>query len=167
QQTTEHARREDNTNKVAIEGGLAGMVVNYAKCCSPLPGEDIVGIIATGKGVSVHMRTCRNLEQFADQPDRWLPVSWSKAAENGDLRHFVCRLRFHVRNDTGALASITNVIANSNAQIIEIATENRNADSMTIRCEMEITNKNHLNRLIQQLSGLKVMLSVEKIYGWN
>lgn len=165
--TLDISHKDDPTAKVAIEGGLAGMVVNYAKCCSPLPGEEIVGIIATGKGVSIHMRTCRNLEQFADQPDRWLPVSWSKAAENGDLRHFVCRLRFYVRNDTGALASITNVIANSNAQIIEIATENRNADSMTIRCEMEITNKAHLNRLIQQLSGLKVMLSVEKIYGWN
>ena len=152
---------------VGLEGLVPGMAVHFAKCCSPLPGEDIVGIIATGKGINIHMRTCRNLEQFADQPDRWLPVRWSDKAEHGDLRQFVCRLRFHVKNDPGALATVTSTIANADANIIEIATEHRTADSSAIRCEMEIKGKEHLNKLIQQLSGLKVMLRVEKIYGWN
>ncbi|PZP38935.1 MAG: bifunctional (p)ppGpp synthetase/guanosine-3',5'-bis(diphosphate) 3'-pyrophosphohydrolase [Pseudomonas fluorescens] len=152
---------------VGLEGITPGMSVHFAKCCSPLPGEDIVGIIATGKGINIHMRTCHNLEQFADQPDRWLPVRWSTQAEHGDLRQFVCRLRFHVRNDPGALATITSTIANADANIIEIATESRNADSSAIRCEMEIKGKEHLNKLIQHLSGLKVMLRVEKIYGWS
>lgn len=152
---------------VGLEGITPGMAIHFAKCCSPLPGEDIVGIIATGKGINIHMRTCHNLEQFADQPDRWLPVKWSKDAEDGDLRHFVCRLRFHVKNDPGALATVTSTIANADANIIEIATEHRTADSSAIRCEMEIKGKEHLNKLIQQLSSLKVMLRVEKIYGWN
>lgn len=152
---------------VGLEGITPGMSVHFAKCCSPLPGEDIVGIIATGKGINIHMRTCKNLEQFVDQPDRWLPVRWSNAAEHGDLRQFVCRLRFHVKNDYGALAAITSTIANADANIIEIATENRNADSTSIRCEMEIKSKEHLNKLIQHLSSLKVMLRVEKIYGWS
>lgn len=152
---------------VGLEGITPGMAVHFAKCCSPLPGEDIVGIIATGKGINIHMRTCRNLEQFADQPDRWLPVRWSKDAEHGDLRQFVCRLRFHVKNDPGALATLTSTIANADANIIEIATEHRTADSSAIRCEMEIKGKEHLNKLIQSLSALKVMLRVEKIYGWS
>ena len=168
------ARRkaEENAGKivdeaVGLEGITPGMSVHFAKCCSPLPGEDIVGIIATGKGINIHMRTCKNLEQFVDQPDRWLPVRWSTQAEHGDLRQFVCRLRFHVKNDHGALALITSTIANADANIIEIATESRTADSTSIRCEMEIKGKEHLNKLIQQLSGLKVMLRVEKIYGWS
>ena len=152
---------------VGLEGITPGMSVHFAKCCSPLPGEEIVGIIATGKGINIHMRTCRNLEQFADQPDRWLPVKWSNDAEHGDLRQFVCRLRFHVKNDSGALATITSTIANADANIIEIATEHRTADSSAIRCEMEIKGKEHLNKLIQHLSALKVMLRVEKIYGWS
>ncbi len=152
---------------VGLEGITPGMSVHFAKCCSPLPGEDIVGIIATGKGINIHMRTCKNLEQFVDQPDRWLPVRWSSTAEHGDLRQFICRLRFHVKNDPGALALITSTIANADANIIEIATENRNLDSTSIRCEMEIKSKEHLNKLIQHLSGLKVMLRVEKIYGWS
>ena len=152
---------------VGLEGITPGMAIHFAKCCSPLPGEDIVGIIATGKGINIHMRTCHNLEQFADQPDRWLPVKWSKSAEDGDMRHFICRLRFHVKNDPGALATVTSTIANADANIIEIATEHRTVDSSAIRCEMEIKGKEHLNKLIQHLSALKVMLRVEKIYGWS
>jgi guanosine-3',5'-bis(diphosphate) 3'-pyrophosphohydrolase len=152
---------------IALSGVMAGMSIHYAKCCSPLPGEDIVGIISTGRGIGVHMRTCKNLEQFADQPDRWLPVSWSEAALEGKLRSFVCRLRFYMRNEPTALANITSVIANADANIIEIGTESRNVDMMTVRCEMEIRNKDHLNRLIAALSSLKDMMRVEKIYSWN
>lgn len=154
-------------DSVGLEGIIPGMAVTFSKCCSPLPGEEIVGIISTGRGISIHMRTCHNLEQFADQPDRWLPVRWSEHAKEGDMRQFVCRLRFHVRNDSGALSAITSTIANNDANIIEIATEHRTADSMSIRCEMEIRSKEHLNKLIQHLSALKVMLRVEKIYGWS
>lgn len=154
-------------DSVGLVGITPGMAVHFAKCCSPLPGEDIVGIIATGRGITIHMRTCHNLEQFADQPDRWLPVRWSDEAEHGDLRMFVCRLRFHVKSDPGALATITSTIANTDANIIEIATEHRTTDSMSIRCEMEVRGKEHLNKLIQHLSALKVMLRVEKIYGWS
>jgi GTP pyrophosphokinase len=150
----------------AVEGVIAGMSITYAKCCSPLPGEDIVAILTTGRGLVVHMRTCHNLEQLADQPDRWLPVSWSPSALKGEHRGFVCRLRFHVRNEPSALATITSVIANTDANIIDIATEQRNTDAMTLRCEMEIRNKEHLNRLIAVLSAQKAMLRVEKIYGW-
>jgi GTP pyrophosphokinase len=152
---------------VGLEGITPGMAVHFAKCCSPLPGEEIVGIIATGRGITIHMRTCRNLEQFADQPDRWLPVKWSKAATHGDLRQFICRLRFYVKNTPGTLATLTSTIANADANIVEISTEHRTQDSMTLRCEMEVQNRDHLNRLIQHLSALKVMLRVEKIYGWS
>jgi len=150
----------------ALDGVIAGMSITYAKCCSPLPGEDIVAILTTGRGLVVHMRSCHNLEQMADQPDRWLPVSWSPSALKGEHRGFVCRLRFHVRNEPTALATITSVIANTDANIIDIATEQRNTDAMTLRCEMEIRNKEHLNRLIAVLSAQKAMLRVEKIYGW-
>lgn len=152
---------------VGLEGITHGMAVHFAKCCSPLPGEDIVGIISTGRGISIHMRTCRNLEQFAEQPDRWLPVKWSDGASRGDKRQFVCRLRFQILSEPGALASITSTIANSDANIIEIATEHRTGDSMSVRCEMEIRNKDHLNRLVQQISALKSVLRVEKVYGWS
>lgn len=152
---------------IGLEGITSGMAVHFAKCCSPLPGEDIVGIVTTGRGISIHMRTCRNLENFAEQPDRWIPVKWSKSAEAGEMRNFVCRLRFFVKHDSGALAAVATAIADAGANVIDIATEHKTHDAMTIRCEMEVTNKDHLNRLVHSLSSLKVMLRVEKIYAWN
>jgi GTP pyrophosphokinase len=152
---------------MGLEGLIPGMAVHFAKCCSPLPQEDIVGIISTGRGISVHMRTCRNLENFADQPDRWLPVRWSDAALRGEYKRYVCRIRFHLRNTDGAVSGLTSALANEDANIIEISTEYRTADAIAVRCEMEIRNKDHLNRLIQHLSTHKLMLSVEKIYAWS
>ena len=152
---------------LGLEGLINGMAVHLAKCCSPLPQEDIVGIISTGRGISVHMKTCRNLENFADQPDRWLPVHWSAAALRGEYKRYVCRLRFHLRNQDGAVSGLTSALANEDANIIEISTEYRTADAIAVRCEMEIRNKDHLNRLIQHLSTHKLMLSVEKIYAWS
>jgi GTP pyrophosphokinase len=152
---------------VVLEGVTSGLAVHYAKCCSPLPGEDVVGIITTGRGLTVHIRTCKNLEPLVDQPDRWLPVSWSKAAEEGKFRQFVCRIRFHVKNEAGALASLTTAIAGQDANIVYIASEHRTVDAMSVRCEMEIRNRNHLDKLIQHLSGLKSVLRVEKIYAWT
>jgi len=165
-------RREDAQHDHAQEGAVlegltSGIAMHFAKCCSPLPGEEIVGIIQSGRGVAIHMRTCKQLERLADQPERWLPVHWSAAAERGDLRTFLCRLRFHVHNQPGALANITSTIANLDANIIDIRTESRAPDSSTIRCEIEIRNRDHLNKLITHLSALKVMLRVEKIYAWT
>jgi guanosine-3',5'-bis(diphosphate) 3'-pyrophosphohydrolase len=159
--------KQSGTHSLGLEGLIPGMAVHFAKCCSPLPQEDIVGIISTGRGINVHMRTCRNLEQFADQPDRWLPVRWSEAALKGDLKKYVCRIRFHLMNTDGAVSSLTSALANEDANIIEIATEHRTVDAITVRCEMEIRNKDHLNRMIQHLSNHKLVLGVEKVYGWN
>ncbi|PIZ30216.1 MAG: bifunctional (p)ppGpp synthetase/guanosine-3',5'-bis(diphosphate) 3'-pyrophosphohydrolase [Alphaproteobacteria bacterium CG_4_10_14_0_8_um_filter_53_9] len=163
----EESQNLSGDEAVGLEGIMGGMAVHFAKCCSPLPGEDVVGIISTGRGISVHMKTCKNLEQFADQPDRWLPVKWSKTALEGEARAFVCRLRFHLANDPGALASVASTVANLDANIVEIFTEHRGVDSTTVRCEIEIRTKDHLNRLITNLTALKQVLRVEKIYAWN
>ena len=61
---------------VPIRGLIPGMAVHFAGCCHPLPGERIVGIVATGKGVSIHTIDCETLESFAEMPERWLDVSW-------------------------------------------------------------------------------------------
>ncbi len=152
---------------LGLEGLTTGMAVHLAKCCSPLPQEDIVGIISTGRGITVHMRTCRNLEQFVDQPDRWLPVSWSHSAAKGEWRRYVCRLRFHLRNVDGVISTLTTALASEDANIIEFVTEHRTVDAVSVRAEMEIRNKDHLNSLIQHMSAHRHVLSVEKIYAWT
>jgi GTP pyrophosphokinase len=61
---------------IPITGLIPGMAINFAGCCHPLPGDRIVGIVATGKGVTIHTIDCETLESFADAPERWLDVAW-------------------------------------------------------------------------------------------
>ena len=60
-----------------IRGLIPGMALHFAGCCHPLPGDRIVGIVTTGKGVTIHTIDCETLESFADEPERWLDVAWS------------------------------------------------------------------------------------------
>ena len=63
-----------------IRGLIPGMAVHFAGCCHPLPGDRIVGIVTTGKGVTIHTIDCETLESFADTPERWLDVAWDDDA---------------------------------------------------------------------------------------
>ena len=75
-------RQEGGTeNAVPIRGLIPGMAVHFAGCCHPLPGDRIVGIVTTGKGVTIHTIDCETLDSFADTPERWLDVAWN---EEGD-----------------------------------------------------------------------------------
>ena len=65
-----------------IKGLIPGMAVHFAGCCHPLPGDRIVGIVTTGKGVAVHTIDCKALEKYADEPERWLDIAWGEEAEN-------------------------------------------------------------------------------------
>src|SRR5215813_3368067 len=90
---------------VPITGLIPGMAVHFAGCCHPLPGDRIVGIVTTGKGVTIHTIDCETLESFADAPERWLDVSWNMGPE-GDGMH-VGRLHVVLANGPGNLGSMS------------------------------------------------------------
>jgi len=159
------AQEATNDAEIGVEGLMAGMSVHFSKCCSPLPGEPIVGIISTGRGISIHVKNCKNLEQFSDQPDRFMPVKWSKDASKGTSRFYVCRLRFILRNEPGSLSTLSTAIFNADANVINIFTEHRASDTLTLRCEIEVYNKEHLNRLIAQIGAHKTIIAIEKTSG--
>src|SRR6185369_13509324 len=66
---------------VGIRGLIPGMAVHFARCCHPLPGDRIVGIITTGKGVTIHTIDCATLESFSEAPERWIDVGWDSVGE--------------------------------------------------------------------------------------
>ena len=101
--------RKGGDNTVPIRGLIPGMAVHFAGCCHPLPGDRIVGIVTTGKGVTVHTIDCDTLEQFADTPERWLDVSWDVETRNPELQGG--RIDAVLVNAPGSLSTMTAVIA--------------------------------------------------------
>ena len=80
------------------------MEIHFAKCCHPLPGDRIVGIVTTGKGVTVHTIDCATLERFSDEPERWLDISWNEESMS-DQAH-ISRVRLVLVNQPRALGTL-------------------------------------------------------------
>ncbi len=100
-------------NAVPIKGLIPGMAVHFARCCHPLPGDRIVGIITTGKGVTIHTIDCDTLETFADTPERWIEVSWGGEHSEDDAQ--IGRIEITFQNEVGALSTVTTVVAKTAA----------------------------------------------------
>ena len=158
-------RPSDGTSApVPIKGLISGMAVHMARCCHPLPGDRIVGIITTGKGVTIHTIDCDTLETFADTPERWLDVSWGDTKADGEEGQ-VGRLDITFQNEAGALSSITTVVAKSGGNIANIKVANRTVDFWDIMLDIYVTDTKHLNNIIAALRATPIVTAVERARG--
>ncbi|MGE0152751.1 MAG: bifunctional (p)ppGpp synthetase/guanosine-3',5'-bis(diphosphate) 3'-pyrophosphohydrolase [Reyranellaceae bacterium] len=145
---------------VEIRGLIPGMAVHYARCCHPLPGDRIVGIVTTGKGVTIHTIDCDTLESFAEAPERWLDVSWDAASEASG-RH-IGRLRVTLLNEPGSLSSVANVIAKDRGNISNLKIVNRGEDFFDMLIDIEVSDVKHLSHIIAALKADKSINAVER-----
>lgn len=143
-----------------IRGLIPGMAIHFAGCCHPIPGDKIVGIVATGKGVTIHTMDCDTLENYADSPEKWLDVAWD-AANQDDL--FIGRLKVSLSHETAALASVANVIAKDGGNISNLKILNRSTDFFDILIDVEVKNARHLNNIIASLRAKDVVQAVDRV----
>jgi GTP pyrophosphokinase len=148
---------------VPITGLIPGMAVHFAGCCHPLPGDRIVGIVTTGKGVTIHTIDCETLESFADAPERWLDVSWNMGPE-GDGMH-VGRLHVVLANGPGNLGSMSTVIGRASGNISNLKITSRSLDFFELMVDVEVSDVRHLTNIIAALRATPVVNSVERARG--
>ncbi len=148
---------------VPITGHIPGMAVHFAGCCHPLPGDRIVGIVTTGKGVTIHTIDCETLESFAESPERWLDVAWSMGPE-GDGMH-VGRLHVVLANGPGNLGSMSTVIGRANGNISNLKITSRSVDFFELMVDVEVSDVRHLTNIIAALRATPVVNSVERARG--
>jgi GTP diphosphokinase / guanosine-3',5'-bis(diphosphate) 3'-diphosphatase len=147
---------------VPIRGLIPGMALHFAGCCHPLPGDRIVGIVTTGKGVTIHTIDCDTLENFADTPERWLDVAWSNS--EGETIH-VGRLNVMIANEPGNLGSLTTVIGKQGGNITNLKITNRSTDFFEMMLDIEVADVKHLTTIIAALRANPVINSVERARG--
>ncbi len=143
-----------------IKGLVPGMAIHYAGCCHPIPGDKIVGIVATGKGITIHTMDCDTLENFADSPEKWIDVAWDGSGGD-DL--YIGRLKVSLSHETAALASVANVIAKDEGNISNLKITNRSTDFFDLLIDVEVKNARHLNNIIASLRAKDVVQSVERV----
>jgi GTP diphosphokinase / guanosine-3',5'-bis(diphosphate) 3'-diphosphatase len=148
---------------VPITGLIPGMAVHFAGCCHPLPGDRIVGIVTTGKGVTIHTIDCETLESFADTPERWLDVAWN-VARNGAETH-VGRLHVVIANEPGSLGALTTTVGRNEGNITNLKITNRATDFFEMSMDVEVKDLRHLTNIIAALRATPSVNSVERARG--
>lgn len=151
---------QDKNSALSIHGLIPGMAVHYAGCCHPLPGDRIVGIIMSGRGVTIHTTDCDMLKNFAAEPERWIDVSWAEQKEDS---HHVGRLRVVLENRPGALASLTTIISRNYSNIVNLKVANRSESFFEINIDIEVRDAKHLLDIIASLRASAVVNSVDRI----
>ncbi len=155
--------RSGKLQPMPIKGLIPGMAVHFARCCHPLPGDRIVGIVTTGKGVTVHTIDCETLEQFADTPERWIDVSWGDGQNNPENR--VGRLMVTIANTPGALGTISTVIGKSGGNITNLKITSRSTDFWDMYLDVSVNDTKHLNNIVAALRATPQVVSVERARG--
>jgi guanosine-3',5'-bis(diphosphate) 3'-pyrophosphohydrolase len=158
------ARRRGKASETAvpIRGLIPGMALHFAGCCHPLPGDRIVGIVTTGKGVTIHTIDCDTLESFTDEPERWLDVAWQ--SEEADAAH-VGRINVTIANEPGNLGSLTTTIGKQGGNISNLKITNRSTDFFEIMVDIQVADVQHLGTIIAALRATPVINSVERARG--
>ncbi len=156
------ARGKRTENAVPIRGLIPGMAVHYAGCCHPLPGDRIVGIVTTGKGVTIHTIDCETLATFVETPERWLDVAWDEGSPVGA---HLGRINVTLDNEPGSLGSLTTVIGRGGGNITNLKITNRSLDFFEILVDIEVQNLRHLTNIIAALRATPVINSVERARG--
>ncbi len=155
-------KKKEKGASLPIKGLIPGMAVHYAGCCHPLPGDRIVGIVTTGKGVTIHTIDCDTLESFAETPERWLDVSW-ESQEDPDSR--VGRIALVVQNEQGSLGALSTVIAKNLGNITNLKITNRTQQFWEMLIDIEVRDVKHLSNIIAALRATPAINSVERARG--
>ncbi len=148
---------------VSIKGLIPGMAMHLAGCCHPLPGDRIVGIVTTGRGVTVHTIDCETLESAAEKPDRWIDLSWDLRDSPSDMH--VGRITLSVLNTPGSLGDLSTVIAKNNGNISNLKITHRSMDFFDMLIDVEVRNVKHLTDIIAALRATPSINSVERARG--
>jgi len=139
--------------------GTEGMVINYARCCRPIPGDAIVGLFNPGKGVVVHRQECRNLGEFQTQRDKWLDVEWSEE-RNAD---FSTEIRVEVGNRRGALATVAAAISEQGCNIENVQSRERDGITSALELLISVKGRAHLARVIRRLRQIPLVMRINRV----
>ncbi len=151
-----------------ITGLVPGMAIHYAGCCHPVPGDRITGIVATGKGVTIHTRECPTLESFSATPERFIDVDWDlMALPEGKAKGegYTGRISVNADNEPRAIANVTNAIAKQDGDVVNLRIVNRQADFFEMVIDVEVRDLRQLINVIASLRGTAGVHHVERAKG--
>jgi len=151
------ATEPGKTTPIAI-AGTEGLVVSYARCCHPIPGDEVMGYLSAGRGVVIHRSVCGNLGEFRKQPNKWISVNWQPDIE----REFSVEIKVDVENRPGVLAEVAARIGESGSNIEQVSIEDDFEDRAALLFSILVKNRRHLAEVIRDLRRMTVVKKVSR-----
>lgn len=139
--------------------GLNDVLVNFARCCQPVPGDSVVGYITRGRGVTVHTTDCLSMEKLEYDPERRVPVEWAPQQETTHAT----RLTVVTQDRQGVLAGVSSAIAACQGNISRATVTTSQDKKAYLEFTVDIRDIAHLNTIIHRVENLRGVLSVERI----
>jgi GTP pyrophosphokinase len=148
--------RKKSVDAISVQG-LAGILVRYAKCCNPLPGDEVIGFISQGMGVTIHAADCPRV--LETDPERRIEVSWNR--QKGATRPV--KIRIHSLNQQGVLAAVTKVITKCEANILRASVFSTNEGRGILNFEVDVKDVQHLTKVMDTVRKVKGVIKVERV----
>jgi GTP pyrophosphokinase len=143
-----------------ISGLFSGLSYSFAKCCHPVPGDKITGIITTGKGVTIHTQDCPVLERFADEPERWLDIDWNRQLLED--KTLPVRIKVVLMDKPTSMPTLMTILAQQNAPVSNLSTLRRSSGWVDIILDINIRNSDHLDTVLQALRSAEEIATVSR-----
>jgi len=157
---------DDNDNQLTSQEdtamairGAEGMLMSFAKCCYPIPGDPIVGYVSAGKGMVVHRETCKNVSEVRNDPKKYVNLRWDPTVGG----EFTVELRVELEQQRGIIATLANAISSAEANIEKIATSDRDAQFSIVNLTLTVRNRVHLARVIRKVRLLKAVSKASRM----
>ncbi|WP_288131939.1 bifunctional GTP diphosphokinase/guanosine-3',5'-bis pyrophosphate 3'-pyrophosphohydrolase [Microbulbifer sp.] len=135
-----------------------GMLISFARCCRPIPGDTIIGHISSGKGVVVHRDTCRNTSELREHPENIMAVNWSPDVKG----EYLGDVRVEVESERGIIARLATRITEEGASIEQIHVDEKDAQHSVISLTLEVTNRVHLAQVMKRLRNLPAVIRIAR-----
>ncbi|MEZ5673534.1 MAG: TGS domain-containing protein, partial [Thiotrichaceae bacterium] len=149
---------DERPTQSLLIGNTQGKLVDYARCCCPLPDDEIVGILQQGRGITIHVRDCKKITEYYKQPELLLTVQWEKEIQQS----FYVGLHVEVHNQSGVLAQIATVLAELRVNIEKLSNENRDAATSLLKLCLSIRDRKQLANVMRKLRRLSVVTRIQR-----
>jgi GTP pyrophosphokinase/guanosine-3',5'-bis(diphosphate) 3'-pyrophosphohydrolase len=145
-------------------GGLTpGVSLHFGDCCSPVPGDRIVGILQTGEGLAVHTIDCPRLAEFEDQEELWRDLHWTPEAERNTISR--AKLSATIRNAPGVLGQACTLIGGAGGNIVNLRMHHRQSDFFDVDFDVEVLDARHLTHIAAALRACPSIETVDRVKG--
>ena len=151
--------KKQNNSGIIVEG-IDNILVSFSKCCNPVPGDEIIGYVTKGKGVSIHRKDCPNADDLLEDEERIINVRWEDSEQ--DFGKYKVDIVIYANDRTGLLADIVREIMNKKVNILGVNTKTNKEKIVTIEIGIEIQNRSELADVMKELRKIESVFEVQR-----